>query len=422
VRRHFVGLFLLIVATLAAVSWVEDRLFPDRSLGNAEEATLRAATELLRSMPSERWRESVAQARRAGVALDLLSNDDLAGADLAARLARGEMVHMLAAGGENWSLARLDDTHVLSLRTHADRRAPSEWVLTALFYAVIACALMLWIWPLARDLRALETAAAQYGHRNWAFTMDIKRHSQIHRVAQTFRRMAMRINQLIGSHQDMANALSHEIKTPLSRMQFELEFAQHSEELPAIRRSLEHIKDDVLAIDKLITATLDYAILERADVELNLAPQDFTVVLPSIAAAVLRDTRPGLSIESLVDPEARTVMCDMHLLETALKNLLYNACRYARNTIRVRFLVAGERNLLSVEDDGPGIPEPDWQRVFDSFVKLDRTQANRAGYGLGLAIVKRMLEWHEGEAVLSRSELGGARFALSWPVTLRRRE
>ena len=91
----------------------------------------------------------------------------------------------------------------------------------------------------------LEKAAAQYGNRNWRFAARIKPHSQIYPLAETFRRMAARIDGLIASHKDMSNAVSHEIKTPLSRMQFEIELAQQAASLEQVKSSLANIKTDI---------------------------------------------------------------------------------------------------------------------------------------------------------------------------------
>jgi signal transduction histidine kinase len=104
-----------------------------------------------------------------------------------------------------------------------------------------------------------------------------------------------------------------------------------------------------------------------------------------------------------------------------VRNLLYNAMRYARSTIRVSFSILPDGSYdLRVEDDGPGIPEADRVRVFDSFVQLDDPGRRRSGYGLGLAIVKRILEWHGGNVAVFQSELGGAAFVATWVPSVRR--
>jgi len=140
------------------------------------------------------------------------------------------------------------------------------------------------------------------------------------------------------------------------------------------------------------------------------------LLLPSIADTVARDTPPELHINAIVQGDASEVRCDVHLMETVLKNLLYNASRYARRSIDVTFTCDAGLNRLLVDDDGPGIPEADRQRVFDSFVQLDRTAGRKTGFGLGLAIVKRAIEWHGGQVSVTESPLGGARFCVVWPV------
>jgi len=151
---------------------------------------------------------------------------------------------MRSSTGDSWVLKRIDDAHVLALKSPepAGQKGPLEWGLTIMFYALIALVLMFWIWPLTRDLRVLEKAAAQYGNRNWRFDAGIKPHSQIYPLAQTFRRMAARIDGLIASHKDMSNAVSHEIKTPLSRMQFEIELAQQAHSMAEVKASLANFK------------------------------------------------------------------------------------------------------------------------------------------------------------------------------------
>jgi signal transduction histidine kinase len=103
-------------------------------------------------------------------------------------------------------------------------------------------------------------------------------------------------------------------------------------------------------------------------------------------------------------------------METVLKNLLYNATRYAKHSIVVTFATVDGVNQLFVDDDGPGIPEAERHRVFESFVQLERPAGRKTGFGLGLAIVKRGVEWHGGEVSVTDSPSGGARFRVTWPA------
>ena len=422
--RHFLGLYLLIIFTLAVVSWGQDRLLRAYSSTDAADdrpvaIAMSTLADRLHGEPPEKWRDIITGvAARTGVDMELFATRDIAGDETLAKLAHGAIAYMEAAGGDSWALRRLDADYVLAVKSAAPgaRRGLLEWSLTMLFYAAIALVIMFWIWPLTRDLRALEKAAGQFGNRNWSFNARIKPHSQIYPLVQTFRRMAARIDGLIASHKDMSNAVSHEIRTPLSRMQFEIELAQQATTVEEVRRSLSHVKTDIAAINDLVAATLSYAILERADVTLNVNSHNFTALIPAIAASVAHDARPDLQISADVQSDAAAVRCDVHLIETVLRNLLYNATRYARHSIKVAFTSYDGVNRLLVDDDGPGIPQADRNRVFESFVQLERTAGRKTGFGLGLAIVKRAIEWHGGEVSVVESPLGGARFCVTWPA------
>lgn len=101
----------------------------------------------------------------------------------------------------------------------------------------------------------------------------------------------------------------------------------------------------------------------------------------------------------------------------ALGNLLQNARCHAHEQIVVSFTREGTDYLLSVEDDGPGIPESDRACIFEPFTRLDASRdRDTGGYGLGLAIVSRVAQWHDGSVCVTDSSLGGARFVLRWPV------
>ena len=425
--RHFLGLYLLIFATLAAVSWAQDKLWQRYGTASASEdkALSVAAFALdreLHSLPITEWKHFLAEAAAtSGVGIELLATSDITGSDIVAKLKGGSVARMQASAGQSWVLKRINDDYVLALKSVEldSERSPLDWALTVLFYSAIALVIMIWLWPLRRDLRTLEMSAGKFGNRNWAFDVDVKPGSQVFPLVETFRKMAARIDGLIASHKDMSNALSHEIRTPLARMQFEIELALTADNAAGLGKILGNLKGDITAIDNLVTATLNYAILERADMALQWAEHNFAVLIPAVAQTVRRDTRPELVIATEIHSGADTVACDAHLLETALKNLLYNAARYAKHEIRVTFSVHEGGNHLRVDDDGPGIAPQDRQRVFESFVRMDQTPGKKTGFGLGLAIVKRIVELHQGEITLSRSPLGGARFTIQWPTGAR---
>jgi signal transduction histidine kinase len=109
---------------------------------------------------------------------------------------------------------------------------------------------------------------------------------------------------------------------------------------------------------------------------------------------------------------------DPRLMGLALSNLLVNACRHAAGSVRVSLTHSEGDYVLQVEDDGAGIPDPDRERVFKAFTRLDGSRSrDTGGSGLGLAIVARIASLHGGKVAADRSEsLSGARLRLRWPM------
>ncbi|HET9444683.1 MAG TPA: ATP-binding protein [Steroidobacteraceae bacterium] len=420
--RTFLTLYLSIVIVLAAVSWGQERLWQSYGGGAQSEPpqanVLKLLEGQLQTIPREQRAQMIADAaRNTGLDLELLELQDVAGAAGIGGLANGKPVLMDGADGRSWVLQRVEqDGRVLAFRfENQPQRGVPDWILSFVFYAAIALVIMMWLWPMTRDLRTLERSTVRFGDRNWTFDATISSRSPVYPLAEAFRRMAARIDGLIGSHKDMSNALSHEIKTPLARMLFEIELARVAKHPAALQRHLDHLNTDITELNAFVTATLEYAVLERAEVALNIAAHDFTTIVPAVTESVKRGARAEVEIRCEVDSQAKAVVCDVHLIETVLRNLLYNAIRHANRQIRVSFAVfEQQRYVLCVDDDGPGIPEADRERVFGSFVQLGRPAGEKTGFGLGLAIVQRIVEWHGGTAHVEESALGGARFVVDW--------
>ena len=107
---------------------------------------------------------------------------------------------------------------------------------------------------------------------------------------------------------------------------------------------------------------------------------------------------------------------EIRYIHRSIQNLVGNARRYADAKVKVICSFDSEACRIDVEDDGPGIPEDQWESVFTPFARLDDSRTRSSGgYGLGLSIVRRILYWHGGQAFLGRSNMGGAKFSLVWP-------
>jgi two-component system sensor histidine kinase RstB len=283
------------------------------------------------------------------------------------------------------------------------------FLIPPLFYLSIFVFVGLWLWPLVRDLNLLTESARNFA-ADYRQPINVsQRVTSLRDLAASFDEMAGRIRKLILGQKELTGALSHEMRTPLARIKFAMAMMgnqeQHSEELRSISQ-------DVAEIDQLITAMLDYARLDHSEVEIcpQLTPIDAWM---GQVVSKVRGLHPELQIDQ--QSNAEYAGFDPYLMELVLSNMLVNACRYARSQVRACFVCESGMNLLSVDDDGQGIPEAERQTVFKAFTRLDSSRNRQTGgYGLGLAIVARIAALHHGSAWAEASPLGGARIVVSW--------
>lgn len=186
---------------------------------------------------------------------------------------------------------------------------------------------------------------------------------------------------------------------------------------PFVAKQLKGMDSDIQELDELIDEILTYARLEEGGPILDFQQ----VNIADTALQVVEEARPpeNITVEYVgINPQiSQTAEVEPRYVHRAIQNLVGNAGRYANSRVLVNCSVGTDTCRVDVEDDGPGIPEDEWDRVFTAFARLDdsRTRAS-GGYGLGLSIVRRIAYWHGGRAMVSRSEvLGGAKFSLIWP-------
>ncbi|MFK4222912.1 ATP-binding protein [Streptomyces sp. NPDC019890] len=241
---------------------------------------------------------------------------------------------------------------------------------------------------------------------------------EIARLATTMNRMLDRLERAQSAQRRFISDASHELRSPVASIR------QHAEVALAHpdRTTKEGLAATVLAEDLRIQRLVDdLLLLARAD-EDALRPRRQPVDLDDLVleeARRLRSAAEGPRISTAGVSPAR-LEADAQGLRRVLRNLGDNAARYARSQIAFD-LAAGEdgRIVLGVEDDGPGVPAADRERVFERFVRLDDARSRPAGdgggSGLGLAIVAELVAAHGGTATVLQGALGGARFEITLP-------
>lgn len=279
-------------------------------------------------------------------------------------LDRGEIA--ISYDGKDYFMPLVDGTVL-----HARPDEPPSLDIQIYAYLTVALATLLavalWIHYHWRDLRKLEAAARAFGDGRLSTRAELSRKSNIYELSQQFNDMAERIEASIQQQREMMHGISHELKTPLARLEFGLALLSSPDAPERMRERQAALRRDVRELDELVTELLTIGRLEQGERHLALMQVMVAELIDSVAASVaheIADRRLTLDVSVRGAPACH--VCDAKLVARALLNLIRNGMRYASTTISLRASL-GEAGalVLSVDDDGPGIAAADRDRVFE---------------------------------------------------------
>ena len=221
---------------------------------------------------------------------------------------------------------------------------------------------------------------------------------------------------------DFVANVSHELRTPLTAIRGYTEaLSEGDATVEETRRFVEVIARHTDRMERLVRDLLRLARLDAKQEVLDITECETRGLLLSVVgdlSAALQSQ--AQQVEITVGPGAETLTADPTKLHDVLRNLIANAITYSpeRSTIRVDASKVDRRILLSVSDEGPGIPEDDLARVFERFYRVDKSRArDPGGTGLGLSIVKHLVELHRGAVVAENRPEGGTRVTVTLPLS-----
>jgi len=231
---------------------------------------------------------------------------------------------------------------------------------------------------------------------------------EVRRLAETLNGMLDRLEAGGARQRAFVADAAHELRSPLAAVRTTLEVALVHPDPEGPGAPMQVALEEVLRMGRLVDDLLLLARLDAGAVRAG-APVDLADVVRDVTAA------RSSSVEVELDLEAAPVRIDRDALRRVVRNLVENAARHAESTVRVQ-VRDGDPVELCVDDDGPGIPPADRERVFDRFTRLDSPRSRDAGgAGLGLAIVRELVTSMGGSVDIAQSPVGGARLRLLLP-------
>lgn len=302
------------------------------------------------------------------------------------------------------SIAQRPDGQVILSRLHADAMRVQFHGLAII--AVIALAVAVAMYPLVRRLtRRLEALAAgvdRFGRGDLAVRVPIAGGDEVSQLAASFNTMADRVSHLLDAHGRLLANASHELRSPLARIQMALalqETAPRPDLLRAIQRDCAEIEEHVA--DILLASKLDTV----------RPPLRETVDMGALVAEEC--ARLGLPF----DVDEVGVTGDTRLLRRLVRNLLENAIKHGG--VAVDASVRGTRStcVLRVNDRGPGIDPAEREHIFEPFHRPASAAETGTGWGLGLALVRQIATLHEGTVHCLDRPQGGCTFELVLPAS-----
>jgi two-component system osmolarity sensor histidine kinase EnvZ len=253
-----------------------------------------------------------------------------------------------------------------------------------------------------RPIKRLAAAADDFGKGRDTPGFKPEGASEVRQAAAAFISMRDRIQRQISQRTDMLSGVSHDLRTPLTRMKLELEVRFDPE-------MVKELKTDILDMEKMLDAYLSFA---RGEGEELAKEIDLSVFLLDIINSVKRN---GINIEHHVEDNI-IITLKPDAFKRCLINLIENADRYA-DLVSISSGISDQFVEILIDDDGKGIPENERENVFKPFYRLENSRnPETGGVGLGLSIARDIVRAHGGEIVLEEAHLSGLRVRVSLPL------
>ena len=251
-----------------------------------------------------------------------------------------------------------------------------------------------------KPLVKLAKAAERFGKGDYVNDFRASGSLEIRKAAFEFDRMAKRINRHLNQRAEMLSGISHDLRTPLTRLKLQLAMLKQKD-------ISEKMSKDIDEMEKMLNDYLQFAKTQSQE---NTSKINLNDLIASIKNKFNNDNLFINKFKGLIELEGRPTA-----LKRSFENIIQNGLIYG-NKVSVDIQKGNNRSIIIIDDDGPGIPEDQYKNVFKPFFRLDKSRSlNQSGVGLGLAIVEDIINSHGGNIQLGKSKLGGLQVKISLP-------
>ena len=250
-----------------------------------------------------------------------------------------------------------------------------------------------------KPLVKLAKAAERFGKGDYVNDFKASGSLEIRKAAFEFDRMAKRINRHLNQRAEMLSGISHDLRTPLTRLKLQIAMLKQKD-------LTNKMSKDIDEMEKMLNDYLQFA---KTQAQENTTKISLSDLLISIKDQFNND-KISISNVNNIELNGRLLA-----LKRSFENIIQNGLTYG-NKVWINIHKGSNRALITIEDDGPGIPEDQYKNVFKPFFRLDKSRSlNQSGVGLGRAIVEDVINSHGGSIQLGKSKYNGLLVKISLP-------
>jgi signal transduction histidine kinase len=269
------------------------------------------------------------------------------------------------------------------------------------FITVLIIAMYILMRRLLKPIKVLDEGVKQLSEGNLDYEMSTGRTDELGKLIQSFNHMTGRIRSMLRSRDRLLLDVSHELRSPLTRMRIALEFLENSE----IKKN---IRDDINELETKITELLETERLDSKYGKLKLVKSNICELIREVRDGFLNQ-KPGIRMVSF--PKNVCLKVDRERIKILFRNILDNAIRYSdpdSYPVEISLREKPDEYTIAVQDFGKGIPEQEIPFIFEPFYRVDKSRSKKTGgYGLGMSLSKKIMDAHGGIIeVSSRPEVG----------------
>jgi signal transduction histidine kinase len=281
--------------------------------------------------------------------------------------------------------------------------------LIALLTAILAGTYIL-IRRILNPVKALTEGVRAVSRGNLDHRVQLRRSDELGELAGAFNAMTERLRNMLRAKEQLLLDVSHELRSPLTRMKVALESLSEGSAKKSIR-------EDVEEMEKMVTEVLMTARSHFTHGQLNLQPVNLIDLIRGVAS-VFEGRLPRIRMGDM--PDRVELNLDAARVKTMLKNVLDNAVKYSFNSSRPVEISMERRGAywtIHIRDNGVGIPEDELPYIFEPFYRVDKSRSkDTGGYGLGLSLCKTVMEAHQGKIEVESAPDRGTTVSLFFPV------